>query len=92
MTGNNPNLELVNINAYIKFGEILSVCSQNIKPKRNSDIYQGRNSVTNMPKMMHNNLMAGPVNTKTYIKFGEILSICSHGIEHKRKSDINQGP
>ena len=31
MTGNNPNLDLVNINAYIKFGEILSIRSQNIE-------------------------------------------------------------
>ena len=35
MTGNNPNLDLVNINAYIKFGEtpidlVLSICSQDI--------------------------------------------------------------
>ena len=36
MTGNNPNLDLVNINAYIKFGEILSICSKNIERKRNS--------------------------------------------------------
>ena len=25
---NNPNLDLVNMNAYIKFNEILSICSQ----------------------------------------------------------------
>ena len=40
MTGNNPNLDLVNINAYIKFGEILSICSQNFEQERNSDINQ----------------------------------------------------
>ena len=28
MTCNNPRLDLVNMNAYIKFGEILSICSQ----------------------------------------------------------------
>ena len=37
MTANDHNLDLVNINAYIKFGEILSICSQDIKWKRNSD-------------------------------------------------------
>ena len=26
ITSNNPNLDLVNINAYTKFGEILSIC------------------------------------------------------------------
>ena len=32
---NNPNLEdFVNMNAYIKFGEDLSICSQDIKQKR----------------------------------------------------------
>ena len=33
----NPNLDLVNMNAYIKFGEILSICSQDIEWKRNSE-------------------------------------------------------
>ena len=28
MMCNNANLDLVNINAYTKFGEILSICSQ----------------------------------------------------------------
>ena len=41
MTGNNPNLDLVNMNAYIKLDEMLSVCSQDIKLIRNSDINQG---------------------------------------------------
>ena len=34
---NNPKLDLVNMNAYIKFGENLSICSQNIEGKRNYD-------------------------------------------------------
>ena len=34
MTGNNPKLDLVNINAYTKFGEILSFCSQDIERKK----------------------------------------------------------
>ena len=37
MTDNNPNLEHVNINAYTKFGEILSICSQDIEQKRYYD-------------------------------------------------------
>ena len=48
LTGNNPKLDLSNINTYIKFGEILSICSQNNKPKQNFDI-MGHNSVTNVP-------------------------------------------
>ena len=33
MEGSYPNLGLVNINAFTKFGEILSICSQDIKRK-----------------------------------------------------------
>ena len=36
MTANNPNIDLVNNDAYLKFGEILSICSQDIERKRNS--------------------------------------------------------
>ena len=38
---NKPNIELVNMNAYIKFGEILSICSQDIDRKQNFDVIQG---------------------------------------------------
>ena len=33
MTANNPNLDLVSINSHIKFGEIRSICSQDIERK-----------------------------------------------------------
>ena len=38
---NNPMLDLVNINAYIKFGENLSICSQDIGWKQNFGVNQG---------------------------------------------------
>ena len=38
---NNPNLDLVNMNAYIKFGENLSIASQDIEAKWNSGLNQG---------------------------------------------------
>ena len=38
---NNPTLDLVNMNAYIKFGEILSVRSHDIERKPNFVIDQG---------------------------------------------------
>ena len=41
MKCNTPKLDLVNMNAYIKFGEILSICSQDIEPKQNFGINQG---------------------------------------------------
>ena len=37
----NPNLVLVSIKAYAKFGQIPSICSPNIERKHNSDIDQG---------------------------------------------------
>ena len=41
MTGNNPKLDLVNVDASKKIGEILSIRSQDIERKRNSDVNQG---------------------------------------------------
>ena len=40
MTSNNPNLDIVNINAYIKFSKIQLIFSQDIERKGNSDINQ----------------------------------------------------
>ena len=41
MTGYNPKLDLVNVDVHTKFGQILSIGSQDIERKRNSDINQG---------------------------------------------------
>ena len=41
MTGNNPKLDPVNVDVHTKFGRILSMRSQDIERKRNSDINQG---------------------------------------------------
>ena len=38
MTGNNPKLDLVNDDMHTKFGQILSIRSQDIERKRNSDV------------------------------------------------------
>ena len=38
MTGNNPKLDLVNDDVHTKFGRILSIRSQVIERKRNSDV------------------------------------------------------
>ena len=51
MIAKNPNPDLVIINAFLKFGEILSICSQDIELKRNSDSNEGgHNSGTNLQK------------------------------------------
>ena len=41
MTGNNPKLDLVNVDVHTKFGRILSILSHDIERKRNSDVNQG---------------------------------------------------
>ena len=41
MMGNNPKLDLVNDDVHTKFGRILSIHSQDIEQKRNSEVNQG---------------------------------------------------
>ena len=41
MTGNNPKLDLVNVDVHTKYGQILSICSQDIERKLNFDVNQG---------------------------------------------------
>ena len=42
VTGNNPKLDLVNVDVHTKYGQILSIRSQDIERKRNSDVNQGQ--------------------------------------------------
>ena len=51
LTCNNPNLDLVNINAYAKVGQLPSIRSQDIEWKRNSDIIQGPLLCYKFPKI-----------------------------------------
>ena len=39
--GNNPKLDLVNVDVHTKFGQILSMGSQDIEWKQNSDVNKG---------------------------------------------------
>ena len=41
MMGNNPKLDLVNVDMHTNFGQILSISSQDIEQKRNSEVNQG---------------------------------------------------
>ena len=50
MTCNNPKLDLVNINAYIKFGENMSSTSQDIERKQNFGVNKGPKLWYNMEK------------------------------------------
>ena len=40
MTGNNPKLDLNNVDVHINIGHILSICSRDIEPKQNSKVNQ----------------------------------------------------
>ena len=55
MTDNNPKLDLVNDDVHTKFGRILSIRSQDIERKRNSDVNigpsKGNNSYANLGKL-----------------------------------------
>ena len=90
MMGNNPKLDLVNVDVHTKFGKILSICSQDIERKRNSDVNQ--NSIKILRKMTRSNPKLDLVNVDVHIKIGQILSSHSQDIERKRNSDVNQGP
>ena len=41
MPGNNPKLDLNNVDVHINIGQILSICSRDIERKQNSDVNQG---------------------------------------------------
>ena len=91
-TGNNSNLDLVNMNAYIKFGEFLSICSQDIERKRNFCDIKGHNSAINLRKMTCNNLKQGLVDINASIKLDENMSVSPHDIVRKWNLSANQAP
>ena len=74
MTGNNPKLDLVNDDVHTKFGRILSIRSQDIERKRNSDVNigpsKGNNSYANLGKLTCIYTYVNIVNIDAYAKFG----------------------
>ena len=71
---NNPNIDLVNINAKAKFGQIPSIYSQYIERKLNSASIKGHNSVFNFCKLTCtcNNPKLDVGNSNAHAKFGQI--------------------
>ena len=80
------------MNAYIKFGEFLSICSQDIERKQSFGNIKGHNSGTNLRKMTCNNPKLDLAHMDAYFKFGKILSIGSQDIERKQNYGVNKGP
>ena len=91
MTGNNPKLDLVNVDVHTKFGQILvrfcplilNILSGNYMLTSIKGCY----SVKSLRKMTGNNPKLDHVNVDAHAKFGQILSIRS-----QRNSDVKQGP
>ena len=71
MTGNNPKRDLVDV--YTKFGQILSICSQDIERKRNfgnnEGPSKGNNSSANLGKLTSIYTYVDVVNIDAYAKF-----------------------
>ena len=92
MMGNNPKLDLVNVDVHTKFGLILSILLKILSGNEILTSIKGRNSVKILRKMTGNNPKLDLVNVDVHTKFGRILSIRSQDIERKRNSEVNQGP
>ena len=92
MTGNNPKLDLNNVDVHINFSQILSIFLEILSGKEILTSIKGRNSVKMMRKMTGNNPKLDLVNVNVHTKFGQILSIGSQDIERKGNSGVNQGP
>ena len=92
MTGNNPKLDLVNVDVHTNFGHILSNRSEILSGNEILMSIKGRNSVKILRKMMGNNPKLDLVNVDVHTKFGQILSNCFQDFERKQNSDVNQGP
>ena len=93
MTGNNPKLDLVNVDVHTKFG--VGFCQFVLKILSGNEILtsiKSRNSVKILRKMTGNNPKLDLVNVDMHTKFGRILPIRSQDIERKQNSDVNQGP
>ena len=99
MMGNNPKLDLVNVDVYTKFGQILFIHSlKDTERKQNSDENQGPQLHQNLPTIMTGNIpKLGPVNVDAHTKFGKILSNRSQDMVHELfkmsvPPDLNRSP
>ena len=92
MTANNPNLDLVIINALLQFLKFYEFVLKILSGNENLALLEGHNSGANRRKKMCNHSKLDLVNVNADIKFGEYLSFCSQNIERQRNFGVNQGP
>ena len=90
MTGNNPKLDLFNVDGQTKFVRLCRLVLKILSGNEIVTSIKGCNSVKILRKMTGINPKLDLVNVDVLSKFGQILSIRSHVIERKRKSDFNQ--
>ena len=90
---NNPNLDLININAYIY--NLVKISQYVLKILSGYNFFakiKGHNSGTNVRKITCNNPKLDLINMNAYIKFSgnrSNRSICSKDIERKQNSGVN---
>ena len=75
ITGNNQKLDLVNVDVHTKFGQILSICSQDIERKRNfgnNEGPKGNNSSANLGKLTCIYTLVDIVNIDAYAKYVKV--------------------
>ena len=70
MTLYNPNLDLINVNVYTKFGLILFILCQDIEQNKVLTSINGRNSVAKLRKMKLYNPNIDLINENVHTKFG----------------------
>ena len=92
MTGDNPKLDIVNVDVHTKFGWILQFFLKILSRNEIPTSIKGRNSVKILQKMTGNNPKLDLVNDDVQTKYCQILSIPSQDIERKQNSEVNQGP
>ena len=69
MTRNNPNLDIIKINAYTKSGEILSIVLKILSGNEILALIKGYNSCINVRKMTRNNPNQDLINLNAYTNF-----------------------
>ena len=70
MTLYNPNIDLINVNVYTKFGLIFFILCQDIEQNEILTSIMGHNSVVNLKKMKLYNPSIDLINDNVHTKFG----------------------
>ena len=72
---NNPNLDLVNINAHARLGKFHQFVQKILSGNEILISFKGHNSVINLRTLTRNNPILDLVNINAYPKFGQMPSI-----------------